>query len=354
MYNNEKFFVHNKTERVLFMIRRIGRYTLGFEEMPSIIGYASVVGKKESNGPLGKGFDKVIYDSYSGKQTYEQAESDLQFNAVETALLKAKIKAESIDYIFAGDLLNQCISSSFALKNFDIPYLGQYGACSTMAQGLFMSAVFVESGAANLAACVTSSHFCSAERQYRFPLEYGGVRTPTAQWTVTGSGCCILGNTKKGACVSRATVGRITDLKVTDANNMGAAMAPAAAQTLKNFFDDTNTKPSDYDMIFTGDLGKVGSSCLYDLLEIQGIKIRGRHNDCGLMIYDLEKQDVHAGGSGCGCAGSVLCSAILNNFKNGKFENILFMATGALMSPVSSGQGQSIPSIAHLINIKSR
>lgn len=336
------------------MIRRIGRYTLGFEEMPSIIGYASVAGKKESNGPLGKGFDKIIYDSYNGKPSYEQAESDLQFTAVETALLKAGVKSEDVDYIFAGDLLNQCISSSFALKNFNIPYLGQYGACSTMAQGLFMSALFVESGAAKIAACVTSSHFCSAERQYRFPLEYGGVRTPTAQWTVTGSGSCILSNAKKGACISRATVGRITDLNVTDANNMGAAMAPAAAQTIKNYFDDTNTRPSDYDMIFTGDLGKVGTACLYDLLEMQNIKIKGRHKDCGLMIYDLITQDVHAGGSGCGCAGSVLCSEILNKVNKGKYENILFMATGALMSPVSSGQGQSIPSIAHLINIKKR
>lgn len=336
------------------MIRRIGGRTVGFEEMPSIIGFASVVGKKESEGPLGKGFDKIIYDSYDGKQTYEQAESQFQAEAFSLALEKADVKADEIDYIFAGDLLNQCISSSFGLRDFNVPYLGQYGACSTMAQGLIMAAVFVESEAAKAAACVTSSHFCSAERQYRFPLEYGGVRTPTAQWTVTGSGSCILRKDKKGPCIARATVGKIVDLGVTDANNMGAAMAPAAADTLINYFKDTNTKPDDYDLILTGDLGEVGSKCLYDLLELENISISGRHNDCGLMIFDRKRQDVHAGGSGCGCAGSVFCSQILNSIKEKKLNNILFMATGALMSPTSSGQGESIPSVAHLVNVRNR
>lgn len=336
------------------MIRRIGGHTVGFEEMPSIIGYASVAGKKESEGPLGGGFDKLVYDSYNGKKSYEQAESSLQFTAVELALSKAGLKAEDIDYIFAGDLLNQCISSSFGLRDLGIPYLGQYGACSTMAQGLFMSAVFVESGAAGRAACVTSSHFCSAERQYRFPLEYGGVRTPTAQWTVTGAGSCILDNSKKGPCVSRATAGKIVDLGVTDANNMGAAMAPAAAQTFLDYFEDTNTLPDEYDAIFTGDLGMVGSDCLYELLIREGIDLKKKHRDCGMMIFDLKGQDVHAGGSGCGCAGSVFCSEVLNSLIGGKYSNILFMATGALMSPVSAGQGESIPSVAHLLNIKIR
>lgn len=336
------------------MIRRIGGHTIGFEEMPSITGYASVVGKKETEGPLGSIFDKVIYDSYDGKDSYEQAESQLQIEAVGAALVKAKKKANEVDYIFAGDLLNQCISSSYGLRDFNIPYLGQYGACSTMAQGLIMSAVFVESGAANIAMCVTSSHFCSAERQYRFPLEYGGVRTPTAQWTVTGAGSCVIENVKKGPCIARATVGKMVDLGVTDANNMGAAMAPAAAQTLKNYFDDTETKPEDYDLILTGDLGEVGSKALYDLLKLENIDITSRHNDCGLMIYDRKKQDVHAGGSGCGCAGSVFCSKILNDIVDKNLNNILFMATGALMSPTSCGQGASIPSIAHLINVKNR
>ncbi len=336
------------------MIRRIGTYTIGFEEMPSIAGFASVAGKLESQGPLGKTFDKIIYDSYNGQDTYEQAESRFQAEAVTRALTKARIKAEEVGYIFAGDLLNQCIGSSYGLIDFDIPYLGQYGACSTMAQGLIMASVFVESGAADVAMCVTSSHFCSAERQYRFPLEYGSVRTPTAQWTVTGAGSCVLKNTKKGPCIARATVGRIVDLGVKDANNMGAAMAPAAAQTLKNYFTDTGTSPRDYDLILTGDLGEVGSKSLYDLLLLEDIDIRNRHNDCGLMIYDRNKQDVHAGGSGCGCAASVFCSKILSDMSSGVYNNILFMATGALMSPTSCGQGENIPSIAHLINVKNR
>ena len=336
------------------MIRRIGGHTIGFEEMPSIVGFASVAGKFESQGPLGKAFDKIIYDSYDGLDTYEQAESRFQSEAVTEALTKAKIKAEEVDCIFAGDLLNQCVGSSYGLIDFGIPYLGQYGACSTMAQGLIMASVFVESGAARTAMCVTSSHFCSAERQYRFPLEYGGVRTPTAQWTVTGSGSCVLKNAKKGPCIARATVGRIVDLGVKDANNMGAAMAPAAAQTLKNFFDDTGTAPRDYDLILTGDLGEVGSKSLYDLLLLEDIDIRNRHNDCGLMIFDRNKQDVHAGGSGCGCAASVFCSKILSDLSSGIYNNILFMATGALMSPTTCGQGAAIPSIAHLVNVKNR
>ena len=336
------------------MIRRIGGHTIGFEEMPSIIGFASVAGKFESQGPLGKAFDKIIYDSYDGLDTYEQAESRFQSEAVTEALTKAKIKAEEVDCIFAGDLLNQCVGSSYGLIDFGIPYLGQYGACSTMAQGLIMASVFVESGAAKTAMCVTSSHFCSAERQYRFPLEYGGVRTPTAQWTVTGSGSCVLKNAKKGPCIARATVGKIVDLGVKDANNMGAAMAPAAAQTLKNFFDDTGTAPRDYDLILTGDLGEVGSKSLYDLLLLEDIDIRNRHNDCGLMIFDRNKQDVHAGGSGCGCAASVFCSKILSDLSSGIYNNILFMSTGALMSPTTCGQGATIPSIAHLVNVKNR
>lgn len=336
------------------MIKRIGARTIGFEEMPSIIGYASVAGKKESEGPLGSGFDKLIFDSYDGFDTYEQAESQFQTEAVSLALEKSGVSAQDVDYIFAGDLLNQCVGSSFGLKSFNIPYLGQYGACSTMAQGLIMAAVFVEGGAANTAMCVTSSHFCSAERQYRFPLEYGGVRTPTAQWTVTGAGSCVLKNDKKGPCVARATVGRIVDLGVKDANNMGAAMAPAAAQTIKDYFTDTNTSPKDYDLILTGDLGEVGSASLYDLLLMENVDIRNNHKDCGLMIFDRKKQDVHAGGSGCGCAGSVFCSKILNSINDGRLKNILFMATGALMSPTTSGQGSSIPSIAHLVNIKLR
>lgn len=334
------------------MIRRIGHNTMGFEEMPSIIGYGSVAGEKESEGPLKDYFDKVIFDSYAGQDSWEKAESIFQEEALGIALEKAGKKSEDINYVFAGDLLNQCISSGYSMRGFNIPYLGQYGACSTMAQGLIMASVMVESGAAVNAACVTSSHFCSAERQYRYPLEYGGQRTPTSQWTVTGSGSCILSNAKKGPRVARATVGTIVDYGITDVNNMGAAMAPAAAQTLMQYFDDTASAPCDYDCIFTGDLGYLGSSMLYEILDKENINIRTKHNDCGLMIFECDKQDVHCGGSGCGCSGSVLCSKILKSMENNELNNILFMATGALMSPTTCFQGESIPAIAHLVNIK--
>ncbi|MCR5653893.1 MAG: stage V sporulation protein AD [Ruminococcus sp.] len=334
------------------MINRVGRYTISFEERPRIKGFGSAAGKKESQGPLKNNFDKLYYDSYIGQNTFEKAESMLQQEALLNALNRAECRAEDVDFIFAGDLLNQCISSSFGVRDFNIPYLGQYGACSTMAQGLIMAAVMVESGAANQAACVTSSHFCTAERQYRYPLEYGGQRTPTAQWTVTGSGSCVLGKGGKNPCISAATVGRIADLGVSDLNNMGGAMAPAASNTLTDFFNDTDTRPRDYDAIFTGDLGYVGSQCLYELMSKEGIDIRRKHSDCGLMIFDRDKQDVHSGGSGCGCAASVLCSTILPEMLSGKYKNILFIATGALMSPTSAQQGETIPAVAHLVNIK--
>lgn len=334
------------------MIKRIGHNTIGFEELPVIIGYGSVVGKKEAEGPLKNYFDKLIFDSYAGKDSWEKAESLFQEEAFSIALNRAQKTAEDIDCIFAGDLLNQCVSSSYSMRSFGIPYLGQYGACSTMAQSLIMSAIMVESGMANIAGCVTSSHFCTAERQYRFPLEYGGVRTPTAQWTVTGSGSCILSKAKKGICIAKATVGTIVDYGITDVNNMGCAMAPAAADTLIKFFRDTNTTPKDYDAIFTGDLGRLGSEMLYKLLESENINIKDNHSDCGTMIFDLKKQDVHCGGSGCGCSASVLCSCIIKNMEHSTYNNILFMATGALMNPTTCFQGESIPSIAHLVNIK--
>lgn len=335
------------------MITRKGKYTLVFSDEIKIAGYGAVVSQKEFEGPLGKEFDKIIHDPKAGQPTWEQAESMFQKEALSVALSKSSHKAEDIDYIFAGDLLNQCISSSFGLKSFSIPYLGQYGACSTMAQTLIMAAITLESGAACHCAAVTSSHFCSAERQYRFPLEYGGQRTPSAQWTVTGSGCCILSKnlSNKHPAISAVTVGRITDLGVKDANNMGAAMAPAAAQTILDFFEDTNTSPEDYDGIFTGDLGQVGSMLLYELMEKSGYKLQHKHQDCGLLIYNRSTQDVHSGGSGCGCAASVLCGHILPKMERRELRNILFIATGALMSPTSCQQGLSIPCIAHLVRI---
>lgn len=335
------------------MAKRIGKYTIQMENMPSIEGYASVCGKKEAEGPLGKFFDQTFNDTSLGESSWEKAESKLQAKAVNLAIEKSNIKLKEINFIFAGDLLNQCISSTFGLKNLNIPFLGQYGACSTMAQALALSAIMVDTGVANNCIAVTSSHFCSAERQFRFPLEYGGQRTPTAQWTVTGAGAIVVGKNGQNPKISSITIGRITDLGIKDANNMGAAMAPAAVATLEDFFCDTNSKPDDYDLILTGDLGEVGSKLMKELLEHDGIRINDKHNDCGLLIYNRKTQDVHAGGSGCACSAVVLCSAILNKLKNNELKNILFMATGALMSSTSTQQGESIPSIAHLINIKS-
>lgn len=344
------------------MIKRIGKYTIKFLDEPLISSFASVAGKPESEGPLKDGFDKIIYDSHAMQDTFEEAESMFQQEAVSLALGKWGGKAEDVDFVFAGDLLNQCIASSFGLKGFNIPYLGQYGACSTSAQSLILSATFIESKAAKATVAVTSSHFCSAERQFRFPLEYGGVRTPTAQRTVTGAAAFVVecaDNPAKSVkspllCpkISAATVGKIVDLGVKDANNMGAAMAPAAADTLKTYFDDTGKSPSDYDMIFTGDLGAVGSKLLYELMGEKGYDIRENHKDCGLMIYDINTQDVHAGGSGCGCGACTLSAYILPKLSNGEYKKVLYMATGALMSATSGTQGNTIPSVAHLVELK--
>lgn len=334
------------------MAERIGEYTILTENRPSFVGYGSVVGKKEHEGPMGHEFDAFDEDSRFGEESYEKAESRMQKIAVETALRRAEKNEKDIDVIFAGDLLNQCIGSFFGLRAMQIPLVGIYGACSTMTLGLSLAALFVDSGAASCAAAVTSSHFSSAERQYRFPLEYGSQRTPTAQWTVTGSGASIIERAQDKPYINAITIGKITDFGVTDANNMGAAMAPSAAETLKCYFKDTNTVPEDYDIIYTGDLGVVGSDMLYSLLEKEDYDIRCRHNDCGLKIFDVKGQDVHAGGSGCGCSAAVINSFVMHRFEDGNFKNILFMSTGALMSPTSCMQGESIPGISHLINIR--
>ncbi len=347
-------------------MKRIGRYTLESEHSPWIESYGSVCGKKEWDGPLGELFDESFLDTTLGESTWEKAESRLQTEAVEIALQKGNLEQQDIDVLFAGDLLNQCISSTFGLRGLDIPFLGQYGACSTMGQALCMAAVFAENGSADRAIAVTSSHFCSAERQFRFPLEYGGQRAPTAQWTVTGAGAAVVtaGDTfpkkppsrtegqvrSRRIVIRHMTLGRMADLGVADANNMGAAMAPAAAQTLADYLEDTKTAPKDYDLILTGDLGQVGSELMEQLLRESGILIGENHKDCGLLIYDRQKQDVHAGGSGCGCAGSVVCAKLFPEMEAGKLCNVLFLPTGALMSPTSSQQGESIPSISHLLH----
>lgn len=335
------------------MTNRIGRYTLQMENRPTVEGFASVVGKKEMEGPLSEYFDLSFEDTTLGESSWEKAESRLQKEAVTLALKKAGVTSQDIDYIFAGDLLNQCISSTFGLRSLDIPMLGQFGACSTMAQTMALASIFVETGAARLAAAVTSSHFCSAERQFRLPLEYGGQRTPTAQWTATASGSVILGTSGKGPFVSAVTVGRISDLGIKDAANMGAAMAPAAAQTIYDFLHDTGTVPNDYDLILTGDLGLIGTKLVREILIQNNLDITDVHNDCGMMLFHREKQDVHAGGSGCGCSASVLCSVILQRLQSRELNNVLFVATGALMSPTSQQQGESVPGIAHLLHLTS-
>lgn len=321
-----------------------------FKSKPSIISWASVVGKKEGEGPLSKGFDMVIDDVSCGLDTWEKAESHFQKTAVGLVLDKSGRKAEEIDGIFAGDLINQCTSSAFGIRDFGIPYFGIYGACSTSVLSMINAAEYVDSGKMNLAISSTSSHFCSAEKQFRFPLEYGGQRPPTAQWTVTGASAALLSAYSQKNCpkVEKAILGKIVDKGITDANNMGAAMAPAAADTIATFLSETQTGAGDYDLILTGDLGKVGSTLLYELLKKEySIDIKEKHNDTGLMMYYLDSQDVHSGGSGCACCGTVLCSEILNALNIVRLKKVLVVATGALLSAISPFQGESIPGIAH-------
>lgn len=332
------------------MSKRQGKRTTVLENDVYIGTFAAAVGPKESDGPLSRYFDKSFSDEMLGQSSFEKAESKLQQIAVQTALQKADVSQTDIDMIFAGDLLNQCIGSAYGLRELQIPFVGLYGACSTMALSLIMASMAVESGSADKAIAVTSSHFCSSERQFRFPLEYGGQRPPTAQWTVTGSGAVMLSRSLKGVKVKSFTVGKIVDLDVTDMNNMGAAMAPAAADTISAFLADTGTKPEEYDLILTGDLGFTGSDLMLQLLKKQNI-ILPNHNDCGMMIFDRKRQDVHCGGSGCGCSASVLCSYVLQKMTAGELKNVLFCATGALMSPTACMQGESIPSIAHLLHL---
>lgn len=316
---------------------------------PSIISSAAIGGKKESEGPLGDYFDKINDDPYMSADTFEKGESQLQKQAIIHTLQKAQLTENDIDVMFGGDLLNQCVGTTYGIRDFEIPFLGIYGACSTMAEGLLLSSLFVNGGYCKKALAVTSSHFCTAERQYRFPLNYGGQRTPTSQWTATASGALVVSEKSKPPYIRAVTVGKIVDMGVTDANNMGAAMAPAAFDTLSQFFKDTGKKPTDFDAVVTGDLGKVGSRILCELFERESINIRDNHKDCGMMLYSFETQDVHAGGSGCGCAGSVLCGYFLPQIRSGSIRNILFAATGALMSPTVNQQGESIPGISHAV-----
>ena len=320
---------------------------------PSVIAYAAVVGKAENEGPYGGEFDEVVEDNKAGSDTWEQAESLFQQRAVGHALRKSGLEPDRIDLMIAGDLLNQCVGSSYGLKDYFIPYLGIYGACSTFAEGLLLSAALVNAGYIDTAIASTSSHFSTAERQFRFPLNYGGVRTPTAQWTATAAGAALVGFSGKPPFIRAATVGKIEDMGITDLNNMGAAMAGAAYDTLTRHMKHRGTHPQDYDVIITGDLGQVGSDLLYDLFQRDGVSLREHHKDCGLMIYDRAAQDVHAGGSGCGCSASMMCGHFFKRIQAGELKRVLYCATGALMSPTVVQQGGSIPGIAHCVEISS-
>ena len=327
--------------------KRLGRQTVAFTNPPSIAAGSCVVGQKEGEGPLRKWFDYISDDSYFGQSSWEKAESVMLSKCFALCCDKARIPPSDIQYLFAGDLLNQCAGSTFAARDLPIPYFGVYGACSTMAESLSLAAMTIDGGYADTVCAMTSSHFCSAERQFRLPLEYGGQRTPTSQWTVTGAGAVLLGGGERGIRITAATIGSIVDRGICDANNMGAAMAPAAFATLRAHFDDLHCAPEDYDRIVTGDLGKLGSELLHGLLEKNGI--RADVQDCGVMIFDAQRQDVHCGGSGCGCSASVLCGPLLSRMERGELRRLLFCGTGALLSPLSTQQGESIPAVCHAV-----
>lgn len=336
-------------------MKKIGMQTIIMENLPYILETSSIVGPKEAAGPLAKYFDKCLEDEFWGEKTWEKAESKIIKENVNALIAKSGIASSEIDYCFAGDLLNQCISSSFGLRETNLPFFGIFGACSTFVEGLCLGSVFVDSGAAKNVLCATSSHFCSAEKQFRFPLELGNQRPQSAQWTVTGSGAAILSNSNHGKeCprITYVTPGKIVDMGVKDANNMGAAMAPAALDTLVTHFKDTGRKPSYYDAIITGDLGHVGKEILAELAETKGYNIKNNYDDCGVLIFDKENQDTHSGGSGCACIASVFSGYFYQMLKEKKINKVLLIATGALMNSTSSGQGESIPGIAHAVAIE--
>ena len=324
--------------------------TLVLKNAPAVSAFASVVGQKEADGPLGRRFDAVEPDARAGQDSWEKAESAMLRRAIDMAAERA---GGAPGCVLAGDLLNQCAGSAYAVRGVAAPFFGLYGACSTMAEALGLAALLVDGGYFESAAAATGSHFCSAERQFRYPLEYGGVRTPTAQWTVTGAGCVVLSREGAGPYVTRFTPGRIVDAGIKDMANMGAAMAPAAYDTLKRHFEQTGRGPDYYDVVLTGDLGRLGQEILRDLFAADGVDLGPNYMDCGVLIYDIERQDTHCGGSGCGCSASVLTGHFLRGMRDGLWRRVLFAATGALMSPTTAQQGESIPAICHAVAIES-
>ncbi|WIV10724.1 stage V sporulation protein AD [Proteiniborus sp. MB09-C3] len=331
--------------------KRLGKQTVVLENPPSIISTASIVGPKEGDGPLKDYFDLILDDDLWGEESWEKSEAKLQLEAVKLALNNAKIVPSQVDYLFAGDLLNQITSSSYAARELKIPFFGLYGACSTKTESLSLGAMAIDGGFADTVVSVTSSHFSTAERQYRFPLEHGNQRPLTAQWTVTGSGASVLSSYGNGPYITHLTTGRIIDPGIVNANNMGPAMAPAAADTIIQHFRDTGFKPENYDMIITGDLAAVGKDIAEELIAKEGYDISNIFMDCGIEIFDAERQDTHAGGSGCGCSAVVFAGYLYKALKTGKLKRIMLVSTGALLSPTIIQQGESIPGIAHAVTI---
>ena len=331
---------------------KLGNQTLKFNTPITIVETGSIVGPKEAAGPLNKYFDKCLDDEFWGEKSWEKAESKIIKETANMAIGKSNIAIQDIDFCFAGDLLNQCISSSFGLREINIPFFGIFGACSTFVESMILGSTFIEAGGAKNVLCATSSHFCSAEKQFRFPLELGNQRPPTSQWTVTGAGCAILSNNGNGPFITHVTPGKIVDMGIKDANNMGAAMAPAAFDTLITHFEDTGRSPNYYDAIITGDLGYIGKDILRDLCKTKGYNINSNYDDCGVLIFDKQKQDTHSGGSGCACVATVFSGYLFKQLRDKKINKILVIATGALTNSTTAQQGESIPGIAHAIAIE--
>ena len=332
--------------------KKLGSQTLKFTNPPRILSTSTIVGPKEGEGPLQGSFDRVMSDSLKGEKTWEKAEQKMLQEALEGAIIKAQLKPNQIDFLLAGDLLNQLISSNFTAKSMGIPFFGLYGACSTMAESLVLGSMLIDGGYANYVLAGASSHYDTAERQYRFPTEMGVQRPLAAQWTVTGAGGFILTNqSNTGAKITFATVGKVMDMGISDANDMGSAMAPAAADTIIQHFKDTGRTPIDYQLIITGDLGSLGKTLTQHLVEKAGYDISQIYSDCGILIYD-PTQDTHSGGSGCGCSSVVMGGHIMNQINQGKYERVLYVGTGALLSPTSTQQGETIPGIGHAVAIE--
>lgn len=331
---------------------QMGRASIEFSHPPIIIGHGNVVGKKEGEGPLGSLFDRIEEDPMLGMDSWEEAESQLQKEAAEAAIKNAGLETTDIRYLLAGDLLGQLIATSFGLMELEIPLFGLYGACSTMGESMILGSILVDGGYADRTVALASSHFASAEKQFRFPLEYGNQRPLSATWTVTGSGAVVLSKEGDGPRVTGITPGKIVDMGLKDSMNMGACMAPAAADTIHRHLQDFARKPEDYDRIITGDLGIVGKRILEEFMAEHGMDISRQHMDCGIEIFDGASQDTHAGGSGCGCSAVVLTSYVLPKLERGEWKRVLFVPTGALLSTVSFNEGQSVPGIAHAVVIE--